>query len=92
MHQVVEISAGDRLACLRMRIQSSYGKIDEETARSFMSTPVVMRSNLHDVLFVPQDLVCYVAQARGRQNAAKQPYVKYDLAALLKTIDALKTE
>lgn len=89
---IVAISAGDRLSCLRQRIQDNYGKIDGEMARGFMTTPVTMHSNLHDVLFVPHDLVCYVAQAKGRQNAAKQPYVKYDLAALLKTIEANKKD
>ena len=81
---LVELSAGDRLTCLRQRISDAYGKIDQPTALAFMSRPVAMTSNLHDVLFVPQDLVCYVAQAKATHPAASEPYVKFDLRQALK--------
>ena len=42
-----------------------------------------MTSNLHNVLFVPEDLVFY---ADGRHIAAERPYVKLDLTALLEAL------
>jgi hypothetical protein len=41
-------------------------------------------SNLHNVLFVPQDGLLYVANASHTKPAAEMPYVKIDLSGLLK--------
>ena len=79
----VVLSAGDRLKTLRERVQSSHGKIDAAKAMGLMACPVAMTSNLHDVLFVPQDLVLYVANADRKDCAAKRPYVRLDLRPLL---------
>jgi len=49
-----------------------------------MSRPVAMKSNLHNVLFVPQDLVFYVANADRKEIAARRPYIRFELAPLLK--------
>jgi hypothetical protein len=80
----VVLSAGSRLERLRARIEESHGEIDAEKGRWLMSRPVAMRSNLHDVLFVPEDLVLWVAQASREKPAAEMPYAKIDFAALLR--------
>ena len=79
----VVLSAGERLAKLRERVQESYGKVDVAAAQGLMCRPVAMESNLHNVLFVPADGVLYVANASHNQPAAERPYVKLDLKQLL---------
>ena len=64
-------------------MQDRYGEIDAEVAQWLMSRPVAMESNLHNVLFVPQDGILYVANADHSSPAAERPYVKLDLLALL---------
>jgi Acyl-coenzyme A:6-aminopenicillanic acid acyl-transferase len=80
----VLLSAGDRLQTLRARTQENYGKIDVEKAIWLMSRPVAMKSNLHNVLFVPADKVMYVANADHKRPAAERPYIKIDFGKLVK--------
>ena len=68
-----------------------HGKIDAEVARWLMSRPVAMESNLHNVLFVPEDGVAWVANAGHGIPAAERPYVKFDLGELLEGIGALRS-
>jgi hypothetical protein len=82
----VLLSAGDRLEKLRERVTERYGQVDASAAQWLMCRPVAMESNLHNVLFVPEDGVFYVANANHEQPAAERPYVKLDLHALLKSI------
>ena len=82
----VVLSAGDRLLCLRERVKEQYGKIDEEAAIHLMDRPVAMKSNLHNVLFVPEKLLLHVAHASHTKPAAECPSVRLDLAAILRTI------
>ncbi|MFM9068143.1 MAG: C45 family autoproteolytic acyltransferase/hydrolase, partial [Planctomycetota bacterium] len=84
----VVLSAGDRLQKLRERVQKKYGEIDVEAAQWLMSRPVAMTSNLHNVLFVPEDRVLYVANADHRHPAAERPYVKFDLRKLIQEMPA----
>jgi len=79
----VLMSSGRRYQHLVRKTKAKYGQIDTAAAIDLMRRPVAMRSNLHDVLFVPQDLVLHVANARGRKPACDQPYARYDLAAIL---------
>ncbi|MBP87262.1 MAG: peptidase C45 acyl-coenzyme A:6-aminopenicillanic acid acyl-transferase [Planctomycetaceae bacterium] len=83
IEDAVVLSAGDRLKTLRSRVQERYGEIDVEVAKWLMSRPVAMQSNLHNVLFVPQDGLLYVANADHKHPAAERPYVRLDLRALL---------
>ncbi len=83
MKDAVVLSAGDRLQTLRKRVSDAYGRIDETQAMALMSRPVAMKSNLHDVLFVPQDLVMHVAQASHDAPACQQPFVRYDLRQMM---------
>jgi len=76
----VVLSAGSRLEELRRRIQEKHGSIDEETAMWLMSRPVAMKSNLHNVLFVPESGVLWVANASHHRPAAEMPYVRIELS------------
>ncbi len=82
----VVLSAGGRLETLRKRVIDNHGKIDADKAMWLMSRPVAMQSNLHNVLFVPQDGVFYVANADHKHPAAERPYVRMDLQALISDI------
>lgn len=84
----VVLSAGDRLQTLRARVAERHGQIDAEVSQWLMSRPVAMKSNLHNVLFVPQDGVLYVANADHKRPAAECPYVRLDLHELLKSAGA----
>jgi hypothetical protein len=79
----VAISASPRLEALRSRLIEGHGKFDEATLIRVMDRPVAMKTNLHDVLFVPQDLVLHVAQAQGNTIACERPYVRLDLRELM---------
>jgi hypothetical protein len=78
----VLMSASDRLQTLRNRVMEGYGKLDAAGAMGLMARPVAMKSNLHDVLFVPQDGVVYIANADHERPAADRGYVKYDFMQL----------
>jgi hypothetical protein len=82
----VVLSAGDRLLCLRERVKEQFGKIDEEAAIHLMDRPVAMKSNLHNVLFVPEKLILHVAHASHKKPAAECPSVRLDLAKLLEEV------
>jgi hypothetical protein len=82
----VVLSAGSRLTTLRSRVQEKHGQIDAEVARWLMSRPVAMQSNLHNVLFIPQDGILYVANASHTGPAAEQHYVELNLNELLKSV------
>lgn len=88
----VLLSAGDRYNLLSQRTKDGFGKLDEQGAIELMSRPVAMGSNLHNVLFVPEDQTYHVAHAslRGHQPAAMQKYVKHDLKANLAKLGDIK--
>jgi hypothetical protein len=48
-----------------------------------MDRPVAMKSNLHNVLFAPQTLEFWVANAGANTPAAQEPYTHYYLEKLL---------
>lgn len=80
----VVLSAGSRLDELKKRVKLNFGKIDAKVAMELMCRPVAMNSNLHNVLFVPEDGLLYVANASHKEPAADRPYVKLDLFGLLR--------
>jgi hypothetical protein len=80
----VLLSAGDRYDLLSKRVKDRWGKFDAETARELMTRPVCMTSNIQSVLFVPDTLDFYVANADGRSVASHARYTKYNLRELLK--------
>lgn len=88
----VLMSASDRLQTLRNRVEEGYGKLDAASAMGLMARPVAMKSNLHDVLFVPQDGVVYIANADHDRPAADRGYVKYDFGQLAKEAKMLDNQ
>ena len=87
----VLLSAGQRYEDLRQRANDEFGKLDESGAIKLMSRPVSMSSNLHSVLFVPEDLVYHAAHAslRGHKAASETKYLRHDFTEQLKTLDAV---
>jgi hypothetical protein len=91
IEDAVVLSAGSRLETLRARIKEKHGQIDADIGQWLMSRPVAMSSNLHNVLFVPQDGVLYVAHADHRHVAAEQPYVRLDLDELIGSMKKVRS-
>ncbi|NQV28273.1 MAG: peptidase C45 acyl-coenzyme A:6-aminopenicillanic acid acyl-transferase [Rhodopirellula sp.] len=87
IEDAVVLSAGSRLEKLRERVTQKHGQIDAEVGKWLMSRPVAMKSNLHNVLFVPADGILYVANADHKHPAAERPYAKLDLRKLLSSMD-----
>ncbi|MBM3999982.1 MAG: peptidase C45 acyl-coenzyme A:6-aminopenicillanic acid acyl-transferase [Planctomycetes bacterium] len=83
IEDAVVLSSGDRLATLRERVTSRHGAFDVELGQWLMTRPVAMASNLHNVLFVPEDGVLYVSNADHAKCAAERPYARIDLTAIL---------
>ncbi len=86
----VVLSAGSRLEELRRRVKQNYGQIDATIGQNLMCRPVAMESNLHNVLFVPEDGVLFIANADHKQPAAERPYVRLDLRELVASMPAAK--
>jgi hypothetical protein len=80
----VLMSAGDRYEKLVERVKAEYGKIDVEAARELMTKPVCMNSNIHSVLFDPETLDFWVANADSENVASHARYTHYNLRELLK--------
>jgi isopenicillin-N N-acyltransferase-like protein len=80
----VLLSAGDRYTELVRRVKSGYGKFDADSARELMTRPVCMNSNIQSVLFAPDTLDFWVANADSKNVASATRYTKYNLRELLK--------
>jgi outer membrane lipoprotein-sorting protein len=81
----VLMSAGDRYEELARRVQAQHGKLDAEAARRLMDRPVAMTSNIHSVLFGPDTLDFWVANADSQNVASHTRYTHYSLDELLKS-------
>ncbi len=79
----VLMSAGDRYEELVRRVKAGYGKLDAAGARELMTRPVCMKSNIHSVLFAPDTLDFWVANADSKNVASATRYTKYNLRDLL---------
>lgn len=80
----VLLSSGSRYDRLCDRVEAAHGRIGVEEAIELMSRGVAMdRANLHNVLFIPEDLELHVANAGGRRIAAENPYYRYRLREIL---------
>ena len=78
------LSAGDRYTELTRRAKEGHGKFDAESARALMTRPVCMGSNIHSVLFAPDTLDVWVANADNENVASHTHYRKFNLGELLK--------
>ena len=79
----VLLSAGDRYERLAERVKEGYGTFNAESARHLMDRPVAMKSNIHSVLFAPDTLDFWVANADSHNVASETRYTHYNLATLL---------
>ena len=80
----VLLSAGARYEELAKRVRAGYGTFDAESAIKLMSRPVCMTSNIQSVLFAPDTLEFWVANADSRDVASHTRFTHYDLRELLK--------
>lgn len=79
----VMVSGGERFGELIRRVKAGYGTFDAESARGLMSRPVCMPSNIHSVLFAPETLDFWVANADSKNVASHTRYTRYNLRELL---------
>jgi hypothetical protein len=79
----VILSAGNRYEELVRRVEAGLGKFDADSARALMDPPVCMNSNIHSVLFAPDTLDFWVANADSKNVASKARYTRYNLRQLL---------
>jgi hypothetical protein len=86
------MSGGDRYETLAQRVKARHGKFNAESARDLMTRPVCMNSNIHSVLFEPETLDFWVANADSRNVASHARYTHYNLAELLKGPPAAVSE
>lgn len=83
IRDAVLMSAGDRYEELAKRVQGGHGKLDAAGARKLMDRPVAMNSNIHSVLFAPETLDFWVANADSENVASHTRYTHYNLRELL---------
>ncbi|HWB03438.1 MAG TPA: C45 family autoproteolytic acyltransferase/hydrolase [Verrucomicrobiales bacterium] len=88
----VLLSAGDRYKELVRRVNANYGKFTADSARELMTRPVCMNSNIHSVLFAPDSLDFWVANADSENVASATRYTRYNLRELLQGPAAVKNQ
>jgi len=81
----VLLSAGDRYKTLCNRVTSGYGSFDRDAALRLMSRPVCMTSNIQSVLFRPDTLDFWVANADSQHVASATRFTHYNLRELLRS-------
>lgn len=81
----VLLSAGSRYEELCNRVKSNYGSFDADSARDLMTRPVCMSSNIQSVLFEPDTLDFWVANADSQHVASAARYTHYNLRELLQS-------
>jgi hypothetical protein len=79
----VLLSAGDRYETLVQRVRDGFGGFDDNRARDLMTRPVCMNSNIQSVLFAPDTLDFWVANADSENVASHTRYTRYNLGELL---------
>ena len=85
IEDAVLLSAGGRYEELARRVKANYGKFDADSARELMTRPVCMTSNIQSVLFAPDTLDFWVANADNKNVASHTRFTKYNLRELLKS-------
>lgn len=89
VEDAVLLSAGDRYARLVERVKARYGAITPEVAWSILGEGVAMKSALHIVLFLPETLELWVAQASlDARPAYTQRPSRLDLRDLIRRAEA----
>jgi hypothetical protein len=80
----VLISAPDRAKVLSDRLTQYYGRVDVPTMIEIIKRPVAMNSNLHNAIMLPETLDMWVSDAGRKTVACDEPYVRVNLAELLR--------
>jgi hypothetical protein len=80
----VLLSADERYIKLVERVRAGFGKFGPDAARDLMRAPVCMDSNIQSVLFAPETLDFWVANADSKNVASHARYTRYNLRELLK--------
>jgi hypothetical protein len=88
VEDTVLMSADQRYVELSRRAKAGFGKFDANSARELMTKPVCMGSNIQSVLFCPNTLDFWVANADKRNVASHTRYTKYNLKELLSAAPA----
>ena len=88
----VLMSAGDRFQKLAERVSDGFGKFEAQSAWDLMKSPVCMESNIQTVLFMPQTLDFWVAQADERSTASHNPPKIFNLEKLLRNTKPIAIE
>jgi hypothetical protein len=84
IEDAVLMSADKRYNCLVDRVKQNYGKVDMQGAWDLMRGGVAMKSNLHTVLFAPETLDFWTAQAgKNAEPAYTQNVTKFNLREIL---------
>ncbi|MEM7015057.1 MAG: C45 family peptidase, partial [Verrucomicrobiota bacterium] len=83
VEDTVLLSAGDRYEELVRRVRDAHGRFDADSARALMDPPVCMNSNIQSVLFAPDTLDFWVANADSENVASLTRYTKFNLRQLL---------
>ena len=89
VEDTVLLSAGDRYEELVHRVKANWGNFTAESARALMTRPVCMTSNIQSVLFAPDTLDFWVANADSENVASHTRYTQYNLRELLETQTAV---
>jgi len=88
---VVLVSGEDRAKLLSQRIQAEYGRIDVPKLMEIIKRPVAMESNLHNAIFAPATLEMWFADAGRHTPACDEPYVRVNLAELVRFFNQQKS-
>jgi len=83
VQDTVLLSAGSRYETLAQRVKDGFGKFDADSARALMDRPVCMTSNIQSVLFRPDTLDFWVANADSKNVASNTRYTQYNLRELI---------
>ncbi len=84
----VLLSAGSRYEELVRRVKDGFGNFDAPKAIQLMTRPVCMTSNIHSVLFAPDTLDFWVANADSVSPASETRFTAYNLRSLLQAAPA----
>ena len=84
----VLLSAGSRYEELVRRVKDGFGSFDAPKAIQLMTRPVCMASNIHSVLFAPDTLDFWVANADSVSPASETRFTAYNLKSLLQAAPA----
>jgi hypothetical protein len=75
----------ERYPALKERTLQHYGAIDEVILQEIIKRPVSKDSNLHNAIFLPEELELWVAHAgKNGEPACDEPYIFFSLSDLLK--------